>query len=80
MFRIIVLQDFQKEIVKAAEAFTTIAYKHIETGRVPVMGDIFSNELRELVYLSLYCFKIQWTIYVFGLTLGVLMVIRNQVV
>ncbi|KAG5517131.1 hypothetical protein RHGRI_037775 [Rhododendron griersonianum] len=32
MFRIIVLQDFQKEIVKAAEAFTTIAYKHIETG------------------------------------------------
>ncbi|XP_058196069.1 SH3 domain-containing protein 3 [Rhododendron vialii] len=25
-------RDFQKEIVKAAEAFTTIAYKHIETG------------------------------------------------
>lgn len=55
MFRIIILQDFQKEIVKAAEVFTTIAYKHIETGRVPVMGDIFSNELREFVYLSICC-------------------------
>ena len=25
-------QDFQKEIVKAAETFTAIGYKHIETG------------------------------------------------
>lgn len=25
-------QDFQKEIVRAAEAFTAIGYKHIETG------------------------------------------------
>ncbi|XP_050878750.1 SH3 domain-containing protein 3 [Lathyrus oleraceus] len=25
-------RDFQKEIVKAAETFTAIAYKHIETG------------------------------------------------
>jgi len=25
-------RDFQKEVVKAAEAFTTIGYKHIETG------------------------------------------------
>jgi hypothetical protein len=26
-------QDFQKEIVKAAEALTAIGYKHIEAGR-----------------------------------------------
>lgn len=26
------IQDFQKEIVKAAETFTAIGYKHIETG------------------------------------------------
>lgn len=26
------MQDFQKEIVKAAETFTAISYKHIETG------------------------------------------------
>lgn len=25
-------QDFQKEVIKAAEAFTAIGYKHIETG------------------------------------------------
>lgn len=26
------VQDFQREIVKAAETFTAIGYKHIETG------------------------------------------------
>ena len=25
-------QDFQKDVIKAAEAFTAIGYKHIETG------------------------------------------------
>lgn len=28
----LLIQDFQKEIVKAAETFTAIGYKHIETG------------------------------------------------
>jgi hypothetical protein len=27
------IQDFQKEIVKAGETFTAIGYKHIETGK-----------------------------------------------
>ena len=29
----IVFQDFQKEIVRAAESFTAIGHKHIETGK-----------------------------------------------
>ena len=32
-FRCIYSQDFQKEVVKAAEVFTAIGYKHIEAGR-----------------------------------------------
>lgn len=28
----LLLQDFQKDIVKAAEAFTAVGYKHIEAG------------------------------------------------
>lgn len=30
--KVFLLQDFQKEIVKAAEAFTAVGYKHIEAG------------------------------------------------
>lgn len=29
----LLVQDFQRDIVKAAEAFTAVGYKHIEAGK-----------------------------------------------
>lgn len=39
------IQDFQKEVVKAAETFTAIGYKHIEAGTTDTKFEACAQEV-----------------------------------
>ena len=80
------LQDFQKDILRAGEAFTAIGYKQIETGEnLFLLSPIIISWQHSFHNLENYAFRFKHLIQIninchMCLFFTICMVIRNEVV